>query len=131
MTTQRKKYKYYQIMKLVLHDEEVYSWVSLYEKLGVFKWFDERGFNGDVRYLFMSAKMQHYINEIFEDKYVTGKYKYKGIPLFARRQSRFDSMNYSPVETSDGDFLMIDLTQKKKEEMPLEYKHFMPTFKKD
>ncbi|MBO7730982.1 MAG: hypothetical protein J6S67_00465 [Methanobrevibacter sp.] len=131
MTTQRKKYKYYQIMKLVLHDEEVYSWGSLYEKLGVLKWFEERGVKADVRYMFMSAPMQHYINEIFEDKYVTGNYRYKGVPFYARRKIKWDCMNYSPVEIVGQDCLILDITQKTKEEMPKEYKHYMPTFNKD
>lgn len=129
--TQKKRYKYYQIMKLVLHDDDVYSWGDLYGKLGVFEWFADRGIKADVRYMFMSEPMIQYINEIFEDKYVTGDYKCKGILLYARRKIKFDCMNYSPTGIVGQDCLILDITQKTREEAPIEYKQYIPTFKKD
>lgn len=127
MATKRKTYSYSRLMKLVLHDEEVYSWGGLYDKLGVMKWFDDRGVKPDVKYMFMSERLQQYITAILTDKYVTSKVDFR-TPRYRRITANWDAVCYSPCSIDKGDCLIIDLTQGLKHNTPREYVDYMPSF---
>ena len=85
---QRKKYNYNRIMKEVLLNDEVYSWVTLYHELGVMDWFKERDIAPDVKYIFMSQPMVQYISFVLEDKYVVGKYRQRFTDRFIRKTAQ-------------------------------------------
>lgn len=128
---QRKKYNYNRIMKEVLLNDEVYSWVTLYHELGVMDWFKERDIAPDVKYIFMSQPMVQYISFVLEDKYVVGKYRQRFTDRFIRKRCKWDAFNYSPCEIDEPDCLILDLTGKTKEKISKEHKVFMPDLKKE
>ena len=128
---QRKKYNYNRIMKEVLLNDEVYSWVALYNELGVMDWFKERDVVPDVKYIFMSQPMVQYISFVLEDKYVVGKHRPSFTDKFVRRRFKWDAFNYSPSEIDGFDCLILDLTGKTRENISKEYKIWMPDLKKE
>ena len=128
---QRKKYNYNRIMKEVLLNDEVYSWVALYNELGVMDWFKERDVVPDVKYIFMSQPMVQYISFVLEDKYVVGKHRPSFTDKFVRRRFKWDAFNYSPCEIDESDCLILDLTGKTRENISKEYKTWMPDLKKE
>ena len=129
MQRKRKTYKYNRIMELVLHDNSVFGWVKLYEKLGVVDFMRSRGVIPDVKYVYMSPKLQQYISAIFVDKYVTGRYDAR-TPKYASNASHFDSLCYSPKDADVGDVLLVDLTEEASKKLCREYKNYMPDFDK-
>lgn len=128
-TSKRKTISYHRVMKEVLHNDDVLNWPSLYEALGIMEWFEERKVKPDVRYLFMSDRLQQYISSILADKYVTADKKVDHrVPKYRRVTANWDCVTYSPVSMEHGDYLAIDLTEKLKGKIPREYHHYMPSF---
>ena len=118
-------------MREVLLNDEVYSWVALYNELGVIDWFKERDIVPDVKYIFMSQPMVQYISFVLEDKYAVGKHRPGFTDKFIRRRCKCDAFNYSPCEIDESDCLILDLTGKTREKLSKEFKIWMPNLKKE
>lgn len=125
----KKKIPYFKVMKAVLHDDYVDCWGRLYERLGVFKWFEDRMTTTDVSNIYMTQRFRQYIDQILRDKYATGRGKGQ-IFWWSKTKSSWDSVCYSPVDVDyEYDCMILDITKETDKIKSKDWKDHMPKFK--
>lgn len=125
----RKKISYFKVMKAVLQDDYVDCWGRLYEKLGVYKWFEDRMTPAYVGNIYMTQKFRQYIDQILRDKYATGRGKVEKF-WWSKIRYGYDSVFYSPVDIDhEYDCIILDITKETDKLKSKGWKDYMPVFK--